>query len=78
MLVFPVEFAMGGRGGIHVHEIQAILPHVSSCNETYIYATGIFPDGCVTVRGVASDLCALWMLYLGDIEEDEDEEEETP
>jgi len=74
-MILSIE-TLGGTGGIAVLDVHAILPDTKKPKERSMVYTGLFPEG-LSVDGVASELCALWYVYLEEMasyEVDVDEE----
>ena len=64
-MILPIE-TLGGRGGISIMDIQAILPDTNKPKERSMLYTGLFTEG-LSVDGVAEELCALWYVYLEEL-----------
>jgi len=79
-MILPIE-TLGGTGGVAITDIHAILPDTKKPNERSMLYTGLFPEG-LSVDGLASELCALWYIYLEEllsasVVEDEEEDEDV-
>lgn len=64
-MILPIE-TLGGRGGISIMDIHAILPDTKKPEERSMLYTGLFTEG-LSVDGVAEELCALWYVYLEEL-----------